>query len=123
MIRRQTRFTRTDPLFPDTPLFRSTAVWCAGEERAGCATAGTPCVHASSSSATLILDVSGSVRYVAGRKGTSQPARIARSACGAESRRSEEHTSELQSLMHISYAVFCLQKKKKYTITPTTLHT
>src|SRR3546814_3171566 len=31
--------------------------------------------------------------------------------------RSEEHTSELQSLMRISYAVFCLQKKKKYTLT------
>src|SRR3546814_2678376 len=29
--------------------------------------------------------------------------------------RSEEHTSELQSLMRISYAVFCLKKKKKYT--------
>src|SRR3546814_6240584 len=32
-------------------------------------------------------------------------------------RRSEEHTSELQSLMRISYAVFCLKKKKKYTET------
>src|SRR3546814_4492024 len=32
-------------------------------------------------------------------------------------RRSEEHTSELQSLMRISYAVFCLKKKKKTTIT------
>src|SRR3546814_9221163 len=31
-------------------------------------------------------------------------------------RRSEEHTSELQSLMRISYAVFCLKKKKEYTI-------
>src|SRR3546814_7656051 len=33
----------------------------------------------------------------------------------AASRRSEEHTSELQSLMRISYAVFCLKKKKHYT--------
>src|SRR3546814_1369888 len=33
--------------------------------------------------------------------------------------RSEEHTSELQSLMRISYAVFCLKKKKSYTIKPT----
>src|SRR3546814_4471853 len=33
---------------------------------------------------------------------------------GIEDRRSEEHTSELQSLMRISYAVFCLKKKKKY---------
>src|SRR3546814_2929116 len=35
-----------------------------------------------------------------------------RGRCGAEARRSEEHTSELQSLMRISYAVFCLKKKK-----------
>src|SRR3546814_8323163 len=35
--------------------------------------------------------------------------------------RSEEHTSELQSLMHISYAVFCLKKKKTSTSNPSTL--
>src|SRR3546814_3588157 len=35
-------------------------------------------------------------------------------------RRSEEHTSELQSLMRISYAVFCLKKKKQMTLTPQT---
>src|SRR3546814_6828297 len=38
---------------------------------------------------------------------------IAASACRAKVARSEEHTSELQSLMRISYAVFCLQKKKQ----------
>src|SRR3546814_9450417 len=37
--------------------------------------------------------------------------------------RSEEHTSELQSLMRISYAVFCLKKKKKYTLTQPQTHT
>src|SRR3546814_1326102 len=37
-------------------------------------------------------------------------------------RRSEEHTSELQSLMRISYAVFCLKKKKKYRRQPITTH-
>src|SRR3546814_3959904 len=37
--------------------------------------------------------------------------------CSAERRRSEEHTSELQSLMRISYAVFCLNKKKKNNTT------
>src|SRR3546814_10853590 len=36
-----------------------------------------------------------------------------RTQCGRSGRRSEEHTSELQSLMRISYAVFCLKKKKK----------
>src|SRR3546814_8752587 len=38
-----------------------------------------------------------------------------------DDKRSEEHTSELQSLMHISYAVFCLKKKKKTTKQPTHL--
>src|SRR3546814_1775967 len=42
-------------------------------------------------------------------------------AAGADIKeRSEEHTSELQSLMRISYAVFCLKKKKKTTVTSTT---
>src|SRR3546814_8390453 len=40
------------------------------------------------------------------------PGRIGAAAIGAWPRRSEEHTSELQSLMRISYAVFCLKKKK-----------
>src|SRR3546814_4056409 len=44
------------------------------------------------------------------RMGPSQTLNAAFSACA---RRSEEHTSELQSLMRISYAVFCLKKKKK----------
>src|SRR3546814_7510513 len=55
----------------------------------------------------------------------SQWSRISRLAARAirstdSSRRSEEHTSELQSLMRISYAVFCLQKNKEDTIIPQT---
>src|SRR3546814_6219547 len=46
--------------------------------------------------------------------GTKTPAR--RAAPGSKDKRSEEHTSELQSLMRISYAVFCLKKKKQYPI-------
>src|SRR3546814_3572883 len=42
--------------------------------------------------------------------------------CGAALPRSEEHTSELQSLMRISYAVFCLKKKNQSTITHKTIH-
>src|SRR3546814_3596056 len=42
--------------------------------------------------------------------------RAGREIAGAEHTRSEEHTSELQSLMRISYAVFCLKKKKRTTI-------
>src|SRR3546814_2205314 len=40
-----------------------------------------------------------------------------RDLLGGEARRSEEHTSELQSLMRISYAVFCLKKNKKSQLT------
>src|SRR3546814_8031877 len=53
-------------------------------------------------------------------QGARPPEKLARHRarhCGAiELRRSEEHTSELQSLMRISYAVFCLKKKNKTTI-------
>src|SRR3546814_5466166 len=42
-------------------------------------------------------------------------ANLARGGASGRARRSEEHTSELQSLMRISYAVFCLKKKKKNT--------
>src|SRR3546814_1355055 len=51
-------------------------------------------------------------------------ARAAAAQRGLSHRRSEEHTSELQSLMRISYAVFCLKKKKKTRIkTRTIQHT
>src|SRR3546814_8613497 len=84
MIRRPPRSTRTDTLFPYTTLFRS------------------PCRHDLRSAAAA---------------GAVVP-RQRRAAAGAWWRpggiRSEEHTSELQSLMRISYAVFCLKKKKKH---------
>src|SRR3546814_7869705 len=83
MIRRPPRSTRTDTLFPYTTLFRSVA---AGD-RLGFRRADLCRVDPP----RLAL-----CRRWAGRRG-----------------RSEEHTSELQSLMRISYAVFCLKKKKK----------
>src|SRR3546814_13667488 len=82
MIRRPPRSTRTDTLFPYTTLFRSRSC------RTGCA-----------SSRFSALSRCGSIRS-------------APTAISTASRRSEEHTSELQSLMRISYAVFCLKKKK-----------
>src|SRR3546814_10280295 len=51
------------------------------------------------------------------RNAQARPGRVKAAACG----RSEEHTSELQSLMRISYAVFCLKKKKKKEIDNTYL--
>src|SRR3546814_9863463 len=53
-------------------------------------------------------------------EGVVQPFRAKRRVVGDEEHRSEEHTSELQSLMRISYAVFCLKKKKYSTLKNTT---
>src|SRR3546814_5482958 len=88
MIRRPPRSTRTDTLFPYTTLFRSHSDGC------GCWLH----LQAPESRRDLIVP-----RWVGRRPDISEPA--------SHDRRSEEHTSELQSLMRISYAVFCLKKK------------
>src|SRR3546814_6498633 len=88
MIRRPPRSTRTDTLFPYTTLFRSPSASIPWEGNA-------PITSPRLMSATILVS--------------------AKVASGAKSiltfDRSEEHTSELQSLMRISYAVFCLKKK------------
>src|SRR3546814_4550343 len=84
MIRRPPRSTRTDTLFPYTTLFRSISGTPHG-------TSGTE----SRSNGNAPQGISGTQRRYYGNG------------------RSEEQTSELQSLMRISYAVFCLKKKKK----------
>src|SRR3546814_2546133 len=95
MIRRPPRSTRTDTLFPYTTLFRS---------RSHPAPADWRRRHASPT-ACQARSTDRQVRTTAARQ--------ARRSCpGPLWRRSEEHTSELQSLMRISYAVFCLKKKK-----------
>src|SRR3546814_4991985 len=92
MIRRPPRSTRTDTLFPYTTLFRSTV-------QTRCLTC---CALATSS---------GKQSQQQRMKCHPEATQCCRSLCGTP--RSEEHTSELQSLMRISYAVFCLKKKKK----------
>src|SRR3546814_10200830 len=92
MIRRPPRSTRTDTLFPYTTLFRSRSVTC--DRRRACRMPS----RSPRSSVTPALSMA-----------TSVPVPMAMPT------RSEEHTSELQSLMRISYAVFCLKKKKKLT--------
>src|SRR3546814_4868430 len=94
MIRRPPRSTRTDTLFPYTTLFRSprtsartARTWARTTAR--CARRGGHWVTMRSS------------------------ARPATTTSRAPKPRSEEHTSELQSLMRISYAVFCLKKKQR----------
>src|SRR3546814_5066454 len=90
MIRRPPRSTRTDTLFPYTTLFRSP-----GAHRCGAA-------HRGGAAARV------SVASLQQRFGDLRPFRLQT----ALAVRSEEHTSEPQSLMRISYAVFCLKKKK-----------
>src|SRR3546814_7853409 len=85
MIRRPPRSTRTDTLFPYTTLFRS---WHHAIDRLP--------FHGNVDNLQLL-------RLAEKLEVSWRPPRS----------RSEEHTSELQSLMRISYAVFCLKKKKK----------
>src|SRR3546814_9256803 len=94
MIRRPPISTLTDTLFPYTTLFRSRSrkrEILTGE----CPAAGRDAKNAMDSSA---------FQYSSGKLGLESP-------LPSEESRSEEHTSELQSLMRISYAVFCLKKK------------
>src|SRR3546814_6553805 len=109
MIRRPPRSTRTDTLFPYTTLFRS-------------------CVECSTKKKVIRqlldaeYDTEGKIDHhnielaAETRKGITQDFGFLCKTGTAIDRnefRSEEHTSELQSLMRISYAVFCLKKKNK----------
>src|SRR3546814_2097863 len=108
MLRRPPRYTRTDTRFPYTTLFRSRS-WKSDPGRL--------------SRLEGIIDIY-VARYVATHPSPSFetancfPARYfltLRKLDSLPATRSEEHTSELQSLMRISYAVFCLHKKKTKT--------
>src|SRR3546814_2198503 len=103
MIRRPPSSTRTDTLFPYTTLFRSQrglSFMDAVKELA--AEAGME-VPAADPRAAKKAEEAASLRDVV----------QAAAEWFTQQLRSEEHTSELQSLMRISYAVFCLKKKKK----------
>src|SRR3546814_2022842 len=111
MIRRPPRSTLTDTLFPYTTLFRS-ALWPAEAGRAR-PRAGRRAVPAAARRADGGHESRGEAGYVPLHSRRERRVRHHdlpdRTRHG---RRSEEHTSELQSLMRISYAVFCLKKKK-----------
>src|SRR3546814_1323638 len=101
MIRPPTGSKRTDTPFPYTTLFRS------------------PAAHADAEDPEIFAARRGRHRGHMGPRGGGDQAqagtdRLRRSQVAGVSR-SEEQTSELQSLMRISYAVFCLKKKKKNT--------
>src|SRR3546814_13349637 len=88
MIRRPPRSTRTDTLFPYTTLFRSTAI------------------------ANLVIAIAFTPWWPLFIGVFPLASKVGLFAVHfAVAHRSEEHTSELQSLMRISYAVFCLKKK------------
>src|SRR3546814_6862350 len=106
MIRRPPRSTRTDTPFPYTTLFRSSRV-IATQVRyliEHPPTADAPVLTTRSSARLAEICSEQEATLV------STPIRL---DDGSYEWRSEEHTSELQSLMRISYAVFCLKKKKK----------
>src|SRR3546814_3548844 len=121
MVRPPPIFTRTDTLFPYPTLFRSRRgcpllpdrriADAPGRRDCGNAGAALPAgprnglmpmadrlTHIDKDGNAVMVDVS-----------DKEPTERVATACGS---RSEEHTSELQSLMRISYAVFCLKKKK-----------
>src|SRR3546814_8245452 len=101
MIRRPPRSTPTDTLFPYTTLFRSGIVAEGG--RAGIELTGERAHAGRSVSRSRGLDRA--------KMPAAPPSRKTCAAKRMQATRSEEHTSELQSLMRNSYAVFCLKKK------------
>src|SRR3546814_3643490 len=117
MRRRPPRSTRTDTLFPYTTLFRSIAktvrIWLQRIFFAVMVLFDTFLhgVRKSKHATTFNNDRLGIAR---GRNNAKKYLKSQlRSSARTARLRSEEHTSELQSLMRISYAVFCLKKKKK----------
>src|SRR3546814_9438728 len=111
MIRRPPRSTRTDTLFPYTTLFRSHAAHPGSGDDAIGRTPDSPDRNAIA------------VHSKTARNGACPPRQPTFLTMSPSSRRwswlarSEEHTSELQSLMRISYAVFCLKKKNNENTT------
>src|SRR3546814_5725353 len=121
MIRRPPRSTRTDPLFPDTTLFRSGAAGAARPDADILAAVG---LRSQRHHRFLpVVGVGGVDIGEVGAAGGRLHAGLVGAGvaiAGTVGVRSEEHTSELQSLMRISYAVFCLKKKKNKILQPNT---
>src|SRR3546814_5668730 len=112
MLRRPPRSTRTDTLFPYTTLFRSGGRWVepndakpADGRNGSRATGGGTSFPTSFGPAQSTLETT--AKTVANADARAAGVKSAKPVYT----RSEEHTSELQSLMRISYAVFCLKKK------------
>src|SRR3546814_1350262 len=105
MIRRPPRSTRTDTLFPYTTLFRSFGFLVGSMIGTGADHEGPlPAVYVWLVGGIAVGALGALIAIIGGL-------RLVRRRHDRAGRRSEEHTSELQSLMRISYAVFCLKKK------------
>src|SRR3546814_10261202 len=111
MIRRPPRSTRTDTLFPYTTLFRTHEDRQRRRRLAREAQWGAA-LEVVQHEARVVAIAAGDIAY--GRPVSVEDYKRLCEAVErlADAERSEEHTSELQSLMLISYAVFCLKKKK-----------
>src|SRR3546814_3911759 len=111
MIRRPPRSTRTDTLFPYTTLFRS--------RKRLAKDAPIPCVVRAADNDILAEEDSLAENSFREQLHPLDEFRAMLAMVEKDTGiRSEEHTSELQSLMRISYAVFCLKKKKNYQNKP-----
>src|SRR3546814_2099671 len=119
MIRPPPRSTRTDTLFPYTTLFRSDAFQF-GDFRGQLARVITDGLGALAIALGIMLESLGMLSAIVQRAGEGEMERGAVADVDGDRDplanlghvRSEEHTSELQSLMRISYAGFCLKKKQ-----------
>src|SRR3546814_8990163 len=108
MIRAPPQFTGTDTLFPYTPLSRAARSPATRTKSLVSASeaAAADCAMESALSSSPVASTA-AMRTSVAADANGDPDSLV-----CNSRRSEEHTSELQSLMRISYAVFCLKKKK-----------
>src|SRR3546814_10672288 len=106
MIPRPPRSTRTDPRFPCTTLFRSCSSRSSSPPCSGssCSRSSPPSTAPSSAASSAGKAADPVVRHA--------PDPLHPTHLEEPVTKSEEHTSELQSLMRISYAVFCLKKTK-----------
>src|SRR3546814_9883433 len=114
MRRRPPRSTRTDTLVPYSTLFRSDA-------KKGAHTTGPRAGRPARLKRLSFPDIGSDARSTTRKRISAASsvfrsvafARISAGTCSNSRLRSDEHTSELQSLMRISYAVFCLKTKKQ----------
>src|SRR3546814_5579018 len=115
MIRRHPRTTRTETLFPYTTLFRSTYSGTRGIDPGLLAVARSFGASQFQTASKVVLPALFPYLIAGARIGLVHAIR----AMVVAEMRSEEHTSELQSLMRISYAVLCLKKKRTRKISRT----